>query len=1172
MTQKPVPDRTVVLTFDDGNKSDINHVAPLLQAYGFGATFFITEGLTFLKNKAHRLTWDEVRALHEMGFEIGNHSRAHKRVDAQSKNEFRADLEHIEARCAEHGIPTPRTFCYPGWHHSPEAVAVLTEKGYKYARRGVAPEFPVELGRGRAYDPKCDHPLLVPTTGSSGPDWTFADFLAAVEQARDGKISVLTFHGVPDLDHPWVDTEPDFFDECMQYLYDNDYTVIALGDLAPDFFDECMQYLHDNDYTVIALGDLAQYVDPAIYAQDPYASIARQFELTPTDLRTEYATNPLGIASQRPRFSWLLQSRQRGEKQSAYQVLVASSEAQLRADAGDKWDSGKVASDQSAHVVYDGRPLTSGERCHWKVRVWDVEDKPTPYSAPATFEMGLLEDSDWGSKWITAPEDSSAPLLRREFSIEKKVARARAYVSGLGYYELYLSGKKVGDHVLDPGTTYYDNVHALDIGSRVLYATYDVSDQLSMGQNAIGVMLGHGWYSSDDGHPPGRIPYAERPILILQVNVEFVDGEEMSIVSDGTWKTSRGPILANDMAKGETYDARQEQPGWDMPCFDDAGWQNAVAAQPPSGHLTAQMMEPIKVMSKIRPVRMFQLRDDAYIFDLGQFISGWVELRVQGSRGTVVTLRHAGRVNPDIGSLDTRNNESFAPADQTDVYILKGEGLEVWQPRFTLHGFRYVEVSGYPGEPTLDAVCGQVVHSSVETIGRFACSNRLLNRIHSNTYWTFKGSFQGIPQDAADRAERVGWLGDPAFVAEDYIKNFYCVRFWAKWMDDIKDAQKPDGEVPYVCPIHWGEKSYREWPTWQSAYPMFVWYLYQYYGDERVLAEHCESIKRLVDYFCARAKDGIMTKGLGDHMEPRSDGTSSFSPTRTPEPLCATAYYSYSAWIVSQVSRILGHAEDEAMYADLAVKIGDAFNAQFLNPETNQYATGSQTSNALPLSLDLVPGGRERAVLKNLVDDIVQTHDGHLSTGIVGTNALEQALPRYGRADVMYGIATQTTFPSWGYGVVHGATTIWEDLEGSHRRSVSMKMFGSTQKFFYCDLAGIGLASPGYKTIVVKPQVVGDLTYVRASLRTVSGLIAVDWHRGDKTLALNVTIPVNTNALIHVPKLGLKKVTVAENGRTCWASNKYVAGVPGVTGGSEDDASITFAVGAGTYAFWLNEG
>jgi alpha-L-rhamnosidase len=445
----------------------------------------------------------------------------------------------------------------------------------------------------------------------------------------------------------------------------------------------------------------------------------------------------------------------------------------------------------------------------------------------------------------------------------------------------------------------------------------------------------------------------------------------------------------------------------------------------------------------------------------------------------------------------------------------------------------------------------------------------LLNRIHQNVCWTFRGSFQGIPQDAADRAERLAWLGDPAFVAEDYLCNFDGSRFWAKWLDDIQDALKPDGEAPHVCPIAWGTRSYGEWPSWQSTYALFAWYLYQTYADERILAEHYAGIRRLVDYFSARAVDGIMSKGLGDHMEPRTDGTSTFWPARTPDALCATAYYSYSTWILAQAAGILGHDEDATAYARLAAQIREAYNREFFDPETNQYATGSQTANALSLYLDLVPEGREQAVLDNLVDDVLNAHKGHLSTGIIGANALEQVLPRYGRMDVMYGILTKTTFPSWGYGVVNGATTVSEDLEGSTRRSVSMKMQCSTEKALYGGLAGIVRTSPGYKTIRIAPQVVADLESAQASIETVRGKVSSIWRRDATSISLEVTIPVNTRALVRVPKLGLENVRIAESGQIVWQDGALVSGVQGITSGIERTDDVTFEVGSGTYRFDL---
>ena len=1359
----PIPDKLVVLTFDDGNKPDIAYVAPLLKRYGFGATFFITEGLGFLKDKKTFLTWDEIRKLHEAGFEIGNHTRSHPNVTRLSKEQLLAQVEHIEKRCKEHGIPAPKTFCYPGWGHSRKVVEVLLKKGYLFARRGSGPEFPEEGSRGIAYDPTEDHPLLVPTTGTSGPNWEWEDFVRAVEQAKDGKICVLTFHGVPTRLHPWVNTKPDDFGRYMKYL-------------------------HDQGYTVIALRDLARYVDPAKRPSNPYAAIERRLEVTPVELKCEYSVNPLGIDTPQPRFSWILESMRRGQKQSAYQVLVAGSESKLKSDAGDKWDSGKVASGKSVHVAYHGKALSSGEKCWWKVRCWDKDGKVSPWSKPGTFEMGLLKKNDWQGKWIgmgrpdtalgyiagrfgkavdlngktecirikhyaklkpkaqitisawVKPGDDlgnqppgqgdnwreiyrkddgnarqllalgksgkiegvwfglgiagsytehgasaalkslkdgkwhfiaatydgssmrfyadgkeigaasvsgridtagtspayigssegrneffpggiddvrvysralsakeiqamaakstgsgpglvgwwkldgdlkngvagsggkaagaggalvSAPLLRKEFEITKKVRRARVYLSGLGWNELYINGRKVGDHVLDPATSYYNNDQPVKLGSRVLYVTFDVTEHLKSGRNAVGVMLGNGWYGHD-GQSPGRQPFADSPQLILQMNVDFTDGTSMSVVSDDKWKASGGPITANEICIGEHYDARLEKTGWRSPGYDDSSWPKTVPVEAPSGVLVAQTVPPVKVMQTIKPVKITKHGDGVYVYDFGQHFSGWTRLRVSGAKGTRVTLRHAGAV-ADKGRLDTKSQRGAA---QTDVYILKGEGVEVWEPRFTLHGFRYVEMTGFPATPTRTSLEGRFVYNAVETSGSFECSNPLLNRIHRNVCWTFMTSLQGIPQDAGDRSERVGWLGDTGFVCEDYIYNLDTAAFWAKWLNDIKDSQRPNGDVPVVSPLHW-RTPYTWYPCWKSTYPVIAWYLYEYYGDKRVLVEHYDGMKKLVDFLATKAREDIIPNGLGDHMEPdKARGRSSFSPRRTPGTLTSTAYYYYDSWIVARAAEIIGKADEAKRYSDLAGRIKKAFIEKFFDEKTNQFATGSQTSNAVALYLGLVPEGREQAVLKNLVDDIMIKNDGHLSTGILGTNALEQVLGEHGRADVMYKIATRTTYPSWGYTISKGATTVWESFEDNNH-SLNMKMFGSTEKFFYKDLAGIGLAAPGFKQIAIKPRAVGDLTYARASLKTVRGLVAVDWKKGSKSFSMRVTIPANTTARVSVPKLGLKKIAVTESRKPVWKAGKFVAGAPGIAAGSEAQNYITFDVGSGFYVFQL---
>ncbi|MCX6994097.1 MAG: family 78 glycoside hydrolase catalytic domain [Kiritimatiellaeota bacterium] len=857
--------------------------------------------------------------------------------------------------------------------------------------------------------------------------------------------------------------------------------------------------------------------------------------------------------------------------QTAFQILVAGSPEKLSADVGDKWDSGKIRSDRNINAPYAGCELASAEKCWWKVRAWDAQGQPGPWSVPATFEMGLLKPSDWHGAWITVGKVSS-PLFRKEFKLDAPVKRARIYVCGLGYNELYLNGVKADDRVMDPAPTWYDNILPQDIRSRVFYTTYNVTDLLKPGQNAIGVMLGNGWYSCDRERHAMRLTFPGGPVLLLQINMELADGKTVSLATDETWKTSSGPITANDLTDGEHYDARLEQPGWNAAGFKDSTWASATLAKAPSGKLVAQPLEPIRVTRRFKPTRVLKSGDNAYIFDMGQYISGWVELRVHGPAGTKVVLEHAGRVNYDTGKLDTRNSNSslgFWAALQTDSYTLKGEGVEVWSPRFTIHGFRYVEVRGYPGAPTVADVTGCAVNTDIEIAGEFVCSNELLNRIHHNVWWTFFGSFQGQPQDAADRAERVGWLGDPGFVAEDIMFNFRDVRFWSKWLDDIADSQTPEGQVSYICPPYFAYGQYEYWPCWECTYALYVWFVYLYNDDVRILEKHFDCLRKQVAWFGSKAENHIIVKEpLGDHMEPREDGSSTFQPQLTPAKLTGTAYYQRTARIVAQAAAILGRHDDAREYGRLAEDIRVAFNKEFFNPETNQYATGSQTSNALALYLDLAPSDRVEAVLDNLVKDI-DKRGGRLSTGIIGTDALEQTLPRYGRADVMFRIATQTVFPSWGYGVAHGQTTIGECFECNSVYSLSMKMLGSIEKFFYKNLAGISPASPGWKTIAVAPTVVGDLTWAKASFNSFHGRIAVEWQRKDSGVTIKVAIPVNTTAIVTVPKLNLSNELITEGDQPVWKSGRFLDGVTGVTKGHETENGVVLTIGSGIYEFTL---
>ena len=897
--------------------------------------------------------------------------------------------------------------------------------------------------------------------------------------------------------------------------------------------------------------------------------------LRATHLRCEYLVDPLGIDVRIPRLSWQLEAAPgtapgRGRAQGAYRILVAATAQELDAGSGSIWDSGRVADSGSTNVAFGGRAPASGERCWWAVQVWDEAGNPGPWSEPAWFEMGLLEPSDWVASWICAPDPAiSSPLLRKEFSVPGAVTRARAYVSGLGFHELYLNGARVGERVLDPAPTYYHNDQEPELQDRVLYSSYDVTGLLQQGGNAVGVWLGNGWYSSDrPPHlrpDPRAEPYGAAPRAIVQLVIETAGGGRHTVASDTSWRASASPIVANDLCDGEVYDARLEQPGWSAPDFDDGGWQAAVAAPEPVGALQAQAIEPIAVSETLPAVAVDAPRypyAPVYVVDFGQHFSGWVRLRVRGARGTEVSMRHGGRLYAD-GFVDRRNNRE---ARQIDTYVLSGNGEEVWEPRFTLHGFRYVEVSGLPEAPRLDQFEGRVVHGEVPRSGTFECSNELLNRIHRNVQWTFRTSFQGALQDAGERSERVSWLGDPGFVAEDYLYTFDVAALWSKWLEDIRGSQRAAGDLPVISPIHWRESSWQPWPAWMSTYPLFVWAVHRHYDDRRVLERHYDGMRRLVDYLGTMAQGHVIEEGLGDHMEPQADGVSAWRPLHTPVALTSTAYYFRDAQIVADSAAVLGRPDDAARYRALSDAIRDAFNRRFLDPATGRYGGGSQTSQALALDLGLVPADHEATALAALVDDIEGPHDGHLSTGIIGAGALQHVLPEHGHGEVMYRIATQTTYPSWGHTIANGATTVWESFEGGIL-SLNMKMFCSVAVFLYRYVAGIAPAARGFRELVVKPRLLGDLTGAAASVATVNGTVGSRWTRGVDTLQLEVSVPVNCSARVAVPAAGLAQPVIREGGQVVWQDGTFSPGTDGITAARAEEDCVTFEVGSGKYRF-----
>jgi alpha-L-rhamnosidase len=761
----------------------------------------------------------------------------------------------------------------------------------------------------------------------------------------------------------------------------------------------------------------------------------------------------------------------------------------------------------------------------------------------------------WG---IIRSDDRPLPAryLRREFSVEKKVRRATAYICGLGLSELYLNGKKVGDDVMSPAIAAYDQ--------RAFYVTYDVTAQIRRGDNAIGVILGNGRYYAPRVRVPAECRTFGYPKLLLQLNVEYADGTTSQIVSDENWKiTSNGPIRANNEFDGEIYDARMEMPGWNQARFDDSKWGRAQLVQPGAPVLTAQIGEPMRVIETIHPVAITNPKPGVYIFDLGQNMAGWCRLKVSGAAGTVVKLRHGEELNPD-GSLYTANMRS---AKAEDSYTLNGKGLEIYEPRFTHHGFRFVEVTGFPGQPELGAIEGKVVHDALPPAGEFATSNPLINQIYHNIYWGTRDNYRTMPTDMP-RDERQGWMGDRQEVSKGETYLFNVAPLYTQWLTDIQDSQRADGSVPDVCPAFW--PLYQDGVVWASTYTIVPNMLYDQYGDIEILKKHYDSLKHWTDYMTKFLENDLMTRNTyGDWCFPprlKSEMTviNSTDPAlATDGNMMSTAIFYHDLQLMARSARLLGKTEDAERFAALAEKIKVAFNRRYYNSELGYYDNGTQTSCILPLAFGMVPDEFKTSVFARLVKSITVENNNHLRTGLIGGHYLMRVLSDNGRPDIAYTLATQTTYPSWGYMVSKGATTIWELWNGDtadagmNSRNIVM-LIGDLNIWLHEYLGGIRPGVPGFKKIIIKPEPVGDLTWVKDSYDSIHGRIRSEWHKADGKFDLRVAIPANTTATVYLPAKDIQSIT--ESGR----SLAKVAGINSIK--LENDRAV-LGIGSGDYHF-----
>jgi alpha-L-rhamnosidase len=898
-------------------------------------------------------------------------------------------------------------------------------------------------------------------------------------------------------------------------------------------------------------------ITPSLLTALLLAPLAALHAVEVRELRCEYRENPLGVDAAKPRLSWIIGERGRktdvrGQKQTAYQVLVASTPELLAKDKGDLWDSGKVASDQSILVEYAGKPLESFQHCFWKVRVWDKDGAGSAWSAAAMWTMGLLTPEAWNARWIgavaTAGQTSSVIQLRKEFALEKGVKRAVVSVCGLGFYELRLNGQKVGDRVLDPGWTNYRKT--------CLYSTYDVTGQLTGGRNALGVTLGNGMYNVAGGRYVKFTGSFGPPKVILHLLVEHPDGTSTVVVSDGSWTWSPSPVVFSCIYGGEDYDARRELPGWDEPGYEAGAFKPVALVDGPGGQLAAQAAPPVKVMKEYKPVNVTQPKPGVRVYDFGQNCASMPKLTVKGPAGACVRLT-PGELLQDDGLVSQAS--SGGPSYYT--YTLKGAETETWTPRFFYYGSRYlqVETSGHDAgsAPQIVELTSQFVHSSAATVGSFACANPLVNRVHALIGAAIESNLQSVLTDCPHR-EKLGWLECAHLLAGCVMYNYDVPTFYAKIANDMSEAQLANGMVPDIAPeFTVFRDGFRDSPEWGSAYVITPWQVYQMYGDRSVLARHYEGMKRYVEYLKSMAKENIVSHGLGDWYDigPGQPGESKL----TSKGLTATAIYYQDLVILKEAAALLGQTDEARQFEDEARTVKDAFNRKFFNADRNQYDRNSQTANAMPLVLGLVPDDRRAAVLDGLVAQI-RAGGNRVTAGDVGFNYLMRALSDGGRGDVLYDMLVRDDGPGYAYQLKMGATSLTEAWDTNPKSSQNHCMLGHIEEWFYRGLGGISPdpAGPGFKKIVIKPQIVGDLRGADVAYDSPYGRIVSNWKREGNGLTMAVTIPANATATVYIPAKEAAGVT---------ESGKPITEAEGVKFLRMERGAAVCAVGSGTYRF-----
>ena len=862
------------------------------------------------------------------------------------------------------------------------------------------------------------------------------------------------------------------------------------------------------------------------------ASVLSGQTLSVSSLTCEYKNNPIGIEAAKPRFSWKITGTCNDIMQSAYTIRVA---ADSKFSSGKIiWQSGKIPSDESVLIAYNGPELKSGQRYYWQVKIWDNKGRESKWSETAFWEMGLLSASDWKAKWIEMKGDtnrySPSPHFRKEFAVAKPVIKATVYVTSHGWYELQMNGKKVGDQVLTPGWTSY--------GKRLQYQVYDVTSQVVKGNNAIAAVLGDGWYRSTLGWSSNWAIYGKKLGLLMQLKILYADGTQSIIITDESWKcANNGAIRMSDVYNGETYDATKKLTGWNMPGYDESSWEK-VAIGNYRFNLVASEGAPIRKIEEIKPVKVFRSPGGSLLVDMGQNMVGWIRLKVTGPKGTTVKIRHA-EVLDKYGEFYTKNLRS---AKCELNYTLAGTGEETYEPRFTFMGFRYLEVTGFPGTLTTDNITGIVVHSDMKPTGKYECSNPLINQLQHNIQWGQKGNFVDVPTDCPQRDERLGWTGDAQAFCRTAAFNFDVASFFSKWLKDVALDQKQGGEIPDVIPdVLNPQNAASASPSagWGDVGVIVPWTMYTVYGDKRLLETQYPSMKKWVEYIRSKAGDTYQWKGgskYGDWLfyhPPVNNHTEADGFTE--HDFIATAYFAYSASLLAQAAEALGKTEDQKTYSDLFEKIKDTFIKEYVT-QKGRVGTCSQTSYVLALRFNLLPDNLRQAAADFLAADI-KSRGNHLSTGFLGTIYLNHVLSQAGYSDVAYDLLLQETYPSWIYPVKMGATTIWERWDGQKTdstfqdagmNSFNHYAYGAIGDWMYRVSAGIEAKVPGYKEIQIQPVISRKLNFSKATFESPYGTIESGWERAGGKIIVRVKIPANTKALVLLPVNDPSKVTTPD--------------------------------------------